>query len=245
VQHVYNGWLFETDLILGLFPDWFGPPQPDWPANVRTVGFPLWDSPESVPSFSLEKMATDPFRLSEEVLEFLSVGSPPIAFSPGSANKEAHQFFEAAVDACQRSGHRGVLLTKYDHQLPANMPDSVRHFGFVPMSKLLPHTSALVHHGGIGSCGQGLAAGVPQIVRPMSYDQFDNSRRLVQLGVAKEVSVRKFTGPTVAAALTLLLDSPTVAARCRDLARKCNGRAALAAASDALEQLVAGTLRVP
>jgi UDP:flavonoid glycosyltransferase YjiC (YdhE family) len=72
----------------------------------------------------------------------------------------------------------------------------------------------------------------------MSYDQFDNSRRLVRLGVAKEISVRSFTGAKVADALNTLLDSPTVAARCRDLATRCNGPAALSAACDELEQLV-------
>jgi UDP:flavonoid glycosyltransferase YjiC (YdhE family) len=129
------------------------------------------------------------------------------------------------------------LLTKYAHQLPTNLPDTVRHFGFVPMSNLLPRSAALVHHGGIGSCAQGLAAGIPQVVRPMSYDQFDNSRRLVQLGVAQEIPVKKFTGPRLAATLALLLSSPTVATRCRDLATRCNGPAALTAACDALEQL--------
>ena len=113
----------------------------------------------------------------------------------------------------------------------------MRHFGFVPLSKLLPHTAALVHHGGIGSCAQGLAAGVPHVVQPMSYDQFDNSRRLVRLGVAAEVSVHNFRGRAVADALAPLLDSPTVAARCRELAARCDGPAALAAACDALEQL--------
>src|SRR5262249_33907241 len=151
-----------------------GRSQPDWPANVKTVGFPLWDTPGTA-------------TLPDDIVEFLSAGAPPIAFSPGSANKEAHQFFAAAVDACRRLGRRGILLTKYDHQLPKQLPESVRHVGFVPMSQLLPRTAALVHHGGIGSCAQGLAAGVPQIVRPMSYDQFDNSRRLVRLGVAQEI----------------------------------------------------------
>lgn len=229
IKRVFGNWLYETDLVLGLFPDWFGPPQPDWPANSRPVGFPLWDAPDESP------LATD-------LLEFLDAGSPPIAFSPGSANKEAHQFFKAAVDACRRLNRRGILMTKYEDQLPNNLPGTVRHFGFVPMSKLLPRTAALVHHGGIGSCGQGLAAGIPHIVRPMSYDQFDNSRRLEQLGVSKEVSVRKFTGANIAATLGQLLDSPTVAARCRELAPKCNGRAALAAACDALEQLAANKL---
>jgi UDP:flavonoid glycosyltransferase YjiC (YdhE family) len=247
VRRIYSQWMFAAELILGLFSDWFGPSQPDWPANTRVVGFPLWDSPGSVPIFGqsgseLEtpkpKMGTDPFDLSGEVREFLAAGSAPIAFSPGSANREAHAFFAAAVEACGRLECRAILLTKYDHQLPTKLPNSVRHFGFVPLSKLLPHTAALVHHGGIGTCAQGLAAGVPQVVQPMAYDQFDNSRRLMRLGVAAEVSVNNFRGRTVADALAPLLDSPTVAARCRELAARCNGPAALDAACDALEQLV-------
>ncbi|MCI0332797.1 MAG: glycosyltransferase [Planctomycetes bacterium] len=224
VRRVFSRWLFASDLVLGLFPEWFGSPQPDWPPTTQAVGFPLWDSDADA-------------QLSGEVQEFLSAGTPPIAFSPGSANRNAHAFFEAAVDACDRLGQRGILLTKYDHQLPVRLPTTVRHFGFVPLSKLLPRTAALVHHGGIGSCAQGLAAGVPHVVQPMSYDQFDNSRRLVRLGVAREVSVQSFRGRTVADALAPLLDSPTVAARCRELAPRCNGPAALAAACDALEQL--------
>jgi UDP:flavonoid glycosyltransferase YjiC (YdhE family) len=134
------------------------------------------------------------------------------------------------------------LLTKYGDQLPRQLPPQVAHFGFVPLSKLLPHTAALVHHGGIGTCAQGLAAGVPHVVQPMSYDQFDNSRRLVRLGVAREVSVRNFRGRIVADALAPLLDSQSVAATCRDLASRCNGPASLAAAADALEQLAAARL---
>jgi UDP:flavonoid glycosyltransferase YjiC (YdhE family) len=230
VTRIFSQWLFASDMVLALFPEWFGPRQPDWPTNTRAVGFPLWDSDASV-------------ELSNEVQEFLAAGSPPIAFSPGSANRVAHAFFEAAVDACERLGQRGILLTKYDHQLPKRLPPTVRHFGFVPLSKLLPRTAALVHHGGIGTCAQGLAAGVPHVVQPMSYDQFDNSRRLMQLGVAKEISVQCFRGRTVADALAPLLDSPATMARCRDLAARCNGPASLAAACDALEKLASSQVK--
>jgi UDP:flavonoid glycosyltransferase YjiC (YdhE family) len=226
VQRIFSSWLFASDLPLGLFPDWFGPRQPDWPAKTKTTGFPLWDtSGESA--------------LPEGVRAFLDAGPTPIAFSPGSANKEAHHFFDSAAGACRRLGRRGIFLTKYAHQLPPNLPETIYHAGFVPMSQLLPHTAALVHHGGIGSCAQGFAAGVPQLLRPMSYDQFDNSRRVVRLGVGQEISVRQFTGQRIADALASLLSSPNVASRCRDLASRCNGPDALAAACEALEQLAA------
>jgi hypothetical protein len=71
----------------------------------------------------------------------------------------------------------------------------------------------------------------------MAFDQFDNSRRLVRLEVAEEISVRKFVGPAVAAALNRLFESPTAAANCREYAGRCNGPSARAAACEALEQL--------
>ena len=224
VKRIFSQWLHQTDLVLGLFPDWFAPPQPDWPANTRLTGFPLWDSAHGT-------------ELAADVRDFLAAGDAPIVFTPGSANHAAHEFFAAAVDACGRLGRRGILLTKYDHQLPDTLPDAVRWFGFVPLSALLPRAAAFVHHGGIGSCGQALAAGVPQVVQPMAFDQFDNARRLVRLGVAEELPVRRFRGSELAAVLDRLIDSQRCQTKCAELAARCDGPAARSAACDALEQL--------
>jgi rhamnosyltransferase subunit B len=231
VKRLFERWLHQTDLVLGLFPDWFAPPQSDWPENTRLVGFPLWDSGRGA-------------ELAGDVQEFLAAGDGPIVFTPGSANHAAHAFFAAAVDACRRLGRRGILLTEFEHHVPARLPDSVRWLGFVPLSKLLPHTAAFVHHGGIGSCAQGLAAGVPQIVQPMAFDQFDNVRRLAGLGVAEELSVRRFRGPALAAALDRLIASSAVRTRCHELANKCDGAAARSAACDALERLAESRARL-
>jgi rhamnosyltransferase subunit B len=224
VTRVFSRWLHDTNLVLGLFPDWFGPPQPDWPSNLRLVGFPLWDTPAAT-------------GLSEEIQAFLAAGTPPIAFSPGSANTADREFFAEAVAACVLSGRRGILLTQHAGQLPPNLPPNVRHFGFIPLSKLLPHTAALVHHGGIGNCAQGLTAGVPHLVRPMAFDQFDNARRLTRLGVGEELTRRQFRGPIIAASLERLLSSAQVAENRRTLAAKCHRAAAFDAACDALEEL--------
>jgi rhamnosyltransferase subunit B len=224
VRRVFSGWNNSPQLVLGLFPDWFAARQPDWPAQTATVGFPLWDPP-STP------------HLSKEVDEFLAAGDPPIVFAPGSANVQANEFFQTAVDVCQRLGRRGMLMTKYSDQLPDRLPPGVRSFGFVPFSELLPRAAALVHHGGIGTCAQGLASGLPQIVMPMAYDQLDNGLRLERLGVGAIVPRKRFRPAAVSAALAPFLDSPEVATRCRELASRCNGSASLGAACDRLEEL--------
>ncbi|NHA00680.1 hypothetical protein G5V59_13445 [Nocardioides sp. W3-2-3] len=48
----------------------------------------------------------------------------------------------------------------------------------------LPRFDAVVHHGGAGVLGHTLAAGLPAVVWPVDYDQFDHAVRLEDAGVA-------------------------------------------------------------
>src|SRR5205085_8943052 len=92
--------------------------------------------------------------------------------------------------------------------------------------ELLPRCAALVHHGGIGTCSQALAAGIPHLVTPMAHDQPDNARRLQKLGVARSLPVKRFKPESAARLLRELLESRAVAAACahvRDRMRHENG----------------------
>ncbi len=194
VRDVMRSWIHSPRLVLGSFPAWFGPPQPDWPAGMKLVGFPLYDERDATP-------------LPADLETFLASGSPPVAFTPGSANVHARPFFEAAIEACARLGRRGLLLTRHPEQIPEGLPDGVRHVAYAPFGLLLPRVAALVHHGGIGTSAQGMAAGVPQLVMPLGYDQYDNAARMRRLGVARTLLPRRFRGMAVAKALRELLSS--------------------------------------
>jgi UDP:flavonoid glycosyltransferase YjiC (YdhE family) len=222
-RRLIHEWWNSPDRVLGLFPEWFAPIQPDWPPQVRLTGFPLYD----------ERGATE---LPDGLAEFLDAGPPPIAFTPGSANWHGAAFFQAAVEACSLLGKRGILLTRYAQQIPAPLPDFMRHFDFVPFSQLLPRCAALVHHGGVGTCAQGLAAGIPQLVMHLAHDQHDNAARLERLGVGRGHPPKSFTGPRVAQALGALLGSPEVASCCRDVSARFEGADPLGAACREIEK---------
>lgn len=51
----------------------------------------------------------------------------------------------------------------------------------VHLPSTLSQSAGFVHHGGIGACAQGLAAGVKQWICPSAYDQHDNAWRIAQL----------------------------------------------------------------
>jgi UDP:flavonoid glycosyltransferase YjiC (YdhE family) len=120
----------------------------------------------------------------------------------------------------RRAGRRGLQLTRYRDQLPASLPSGVRHFDYVPLSQVLPRAAALVSHGGIGTLSQALAAGIPQLVMPLGFDQFDNAARLEHLGVAATLFPRAFRGSAVALQLARLLNSPAVAQACQVAAER-------------------------
>jgi UDP:flavonoid glycosyltransferase YjiC (YdhE family) len=130
-----------------------------------------------------------------------------------------------------------VLLTKFAEQVPFELPDTVRHFEFVPLSRLLPRAAAFVHHGGVGSSSQGLAAGVPQLLRPLAFDQFDNASRLCRLGVAEQLPPVQFSVDRASAALHRLTTSESTRQSCRQLAERCDGAASIARACELLEAM--------
>lgn len=205
VRRIFKDWIHSPQCTMGLFPDWYAPPQPDWPKQAALTGFPLFDEKDQSP-------------MTAEVSRFLDAGTPPIVFTPGSAMYFGEQFFAAAVDACTRLGRRGLLLTRHGHQIPAALPDHVLYAPYVPFSQVLPRAAAVVHHGGIGSTAQALAAGVPQLMMPMGYDQPDNATRIRRFGVGDALPRRKFAGKAVAAKLDRLLTSVSVAAACKRVA---------------------------
>ena len=224
ISRPMHAWIHSPQLVLAMFPDWFAATQPDWPESVRHTGFPLWD-------------AAPLTEIDPDAEAFLASGDRPVVFAAGSANAQAAQFYRTAAEACRLSGRRGILLTRYPEQLPHDLPKSVVHFDYVPFSRVLPRSAALVHHGGIGTLAQTLAAGIPHIVRPMAYDQFDNADRVERLGVARTILPRRFTAARLARALDELLSSETTAEHCRELAERMAAHNGLAAAADALERL--------
>ncbi len=225
VDRIFGAWMHQADLTLGLFPPWFAPPQPDWPAGLVCTGFPLYDSGDAHP-------------LPPALDEFLAAGEPPVAFTAGTANATSHRFFATSAAACALSGRRGLLITKFGEQLPTPLPPGVLHVPYAPFSQLLPRLAAFVHHGGIGTTSQALRAGVPQLVRPMAYDQFDNAHRVQRLGVGERLLPSAYEPGAVAQALERLAGHGRLRERCAEVAAWCEADGeAITAACDAVEAL--------
>jgi rhamnosyltransferase subunit B len=158
-------------------------------------------------------------EISTELAQFLDEGDAPLLFTAGTANWHAKAFFEIALGAVQRLGKRALLLTQDRAQLPEHLPTGVCWQRYAPLAKVMPHVSAAVHHGGVGTMAEAFRAGVPQVVTPFAWDQFDNGARVVDLGVGRCVPVRKLSSPVLADKLADINSDSDVALACRRVSK--------------------------
>jgi rhamnosyltransferase subunit B len=211
-------------LVLALFSELLGAPQPDWPPQTRQCGFIFYDRNAA--------HAT----LAPELETFLHAGSPPVVFTLGSAAVlDPGEFFRQSAQAALRLGQRAVLLTGR-HTSEFEDKDSVCCAEYAPYSLLFPRAAAIVHQGGVGTTAQALLAGKPMLVMPYSHDQLDNARRAQRLGVARVLPREDYTAARAADEFKQLFADPEYA----DTAEACDERMrredGLAAACNALEE---------
>ena len=198
VGRVMHRWWLSPDRVLACYPDWFAPSTVGLLPQLRHVGFPLSDGSDE---------AFDPPT------------DRPVVFTGGSANWHTRRFFEQAAQTCVKLGCGGLLLGGSPECFPDHLPDGVRPLGYTPLGKLLPHCAAIVHHGGVGTTSQALRAGIPQIIRPMAFDQFDNADRVEALGAG--VCLQK--DRDLASRLGFVLNDASISTAARSAAARLSG----------------------
>ena len=215
-------------LTLALYSPSLMAPQPDNPPNTRTTGFPFYDSETG-----------EPARLDPRLEAFLDAGPAPLAFSLGSVVvHDGEGFYRAAIAAAAALKQRCVVLCGPDSALlGADFGPDVCIAAYAPHSLLFPRALCVIHHGGIGSTGQALRAGRPQLVTPVFADQFDNGWRCERLGVARTLDYKNWTMPRAMRALEGLLASRTVAETAKDVATRISAESGAETAADELLRL--------
>ncbi len=207
---------YSPRLNLALFPELIAPLQADWPANTVLTGFVRYDGRPADPAL-LARLGA-----------FLAGGEPPLVFALGSSVVMlAGDFWDKAIEASQHLERRAILLTGAPLARP--LPKDVAAFDYLPYSTVFPAASAIVHQAGIGTLAQALGAGRPQLIVPVAYDQPDNARRAMELGVARSIPIRKVTAGGIARELAALAEDSSYASRARDAARGLDDGASRAA----------------
>ena len=87
------------------------------------------------------------------------------------------------------------------------LPRSVLLVNAVPHDWLFPRMSAVIHHGGAGTTGSALRAGVPSFGIPGFFDQPFWSRRIHEIGAGlPPIQPQKLTSKRLASAINRLVN---------------------------------------
>ena len=190
---------------LALFSPRFAKPQKDWPHNTRAVGFCFYDA-NGYSSIAKSELGIAPEESeSEAQFDIRNVPSAIVFTLGSSAVWNAGQFWEISADYAARLGKNAIFLTGKPTGIA--WPSHVFELPYAPHSELFPRAELVVHQGGIGTTGQCLRAGVPQVVMPFAHDQPDNARRVENLGVGKSISQSRYARDNGEWALELLDDA--------------------------------------
>jgi UDP:flavonoid glycosyltransferase YjiC (YdhE family) len=150
-------------------------PSPgDWPANFLVTGYWFLDRPAG-------------WRPPLELEAFLAAGDPPVYVGFGSMMpRDSGRLAETVVGALRGAGVRGVLLSGWGGLGKRDTSDDLFVVDNVPHDWLFPQMAAVVHHGGAGTTGAGVRAGVPSLVLPFFADQPFWGRMVARAGAGPE-----------------------------------------------------------
>jgi UDP:flavonoid glycosyltransferase YjiC (YdhE family) len=197
----------RSALVLGCYSKLFGPLPADAAPRTQIVGFPFFDGRQG------REELLDPL-----LADFLKSGENPIVFTLGTfAVNGAAGFYEQAAATARALNRRAVLLTNTDS---ATVDGVVLRCGYVPHSLLFPHAALIVHHGGIGTTGQALLAGKPQLIVPHMGDQSDHAHRIRRLGIGLSLEAGRFTARRAVPIVRRLLSEPSYLSTAKS-ARAC------------------------
>ncbi|MFD0491300.1 glycosyltransferase [Saccharopolyspora spinosporotrichia] len=181
-------------------------PRPsDWRPGIDVVGYwwPHWNPDWQPPA---------------ELVDFLESGPPPVFVGFGSmAQGEGERLSEIVTEAVRAARVRAVVQAGWSELTATG--DDVLAIGDVPHEWLFPRMAAVVHHGGAGTTGAGLRAGVPAVTVTVLADQPFWADRLARAGVSPGwVRLKQLSAQRLAELIGQAVSDPAYRRRAREVA---------------------------
>lgn len=176
-----------------------------------------------------------------ELADFLAAGDPPVYIGFGSMGfgRGAHERGEAITSALESTGVRAVVATGWGGVSVAGS-ENVLVIDAAPHDWLFPRVSAVVHHGGAGTTGIGLASACPSLICPFVGDQQFWGERVHTLGAGPRPLPRaQITARSLERRIEDLLGTETYRTNATAIAEGIASEDGAAAAVDTIEEIFA------
>jgi hypothetical protein len=231
----------------GVFPSKLTWPFHQTPERIRTPLLFAW-SPTVIPVpaewgddihvtgyWSLD--GESEFQPPAMLADFLSAGEPPVCVSFGSmVNRNAERTYQAVFEALEARHERAVILSGWGGLQSAKHPGELLVLEAAPHDWLFPRCRVAIHHGGAGTTGAGLRAGIPNIVIPFAADQPFWGQRVARLGAGPApIPVNHLTAGSLIRALAEA-ESPLMQERAQAVGRMLLAEDGVGTAVELIEQ---------
>lgn len=185
----------------------------DW---IRVTGY--WFLDEGGEDFQPEKELTDFIKKARDdgkKLVYIGFGSIVVSDSKALTETVVASVLKADVRCILSKGWSDRLEKKPTTEIEIPLPPEVYLVKKVPHDWLFPQIDAAAHHGGAGTTGASLRAGLPTIIRPFFGDQFFFGTRVEDLGVG--ITIKKINVSVFARALWEATNSERMIVKARVL----------------------------
>jgi MGT family glycosyltransferase len=118
--------------------------------------------------------------------------------------------FKTIIDAFKNSDEYQLLIAlgqRIELDIFKDIPKNVSIFNFVPQSQIFKDIDIFISHGGLNSVQESILCGVPLIVIPQKYDQFDIAKRLEALEAGIYLDHNKATPEAIREAVKKIDDN--------------------------------------
>lgn len=172
------------------------PPPLDWPDWVRVTGYwfldeaDLYEPPSDLVAFM------DKARKDGKKLVYVGFGSIVIDDPAALTKTVVDSVMKADVRCVLSKGWSDRLETKDASKPEIPLPPEIFQIQSAPHDWLFKQMDAAVHHGGSGTTGASLRAGIPTIIKPFFGDQYFFAQRVEDMGVGvwlKKVNTSVFS----------------------------------------------------
>lgn len=211
-------------IIYGYSPQVIPPPA-DWPDYIQVTGYWFLEPP----------IGWEP---PSDLVKFLQDGPPPVYVGFGSMlSRKPEETADLVLTALANTGQRAVLSSGWGGLKKENLPETVCMVGSIPHIWLFPRMAAVVHHGGAGTTGAGLHAGIPSIITPFFGDQPFWGQRVYELGVGpKPIPRQRLTVESLAEAIRAAVSDAAIRKNAAHLGKLIRAEDGIARAVAIIEQ---------
>ncbi|TDV48650.1 nucleotide disphospho-sugar-binding domain-containing protein [Actinophytocola oryzae] len=129
---------------------------------------------------------------------------PVIYLSLGSMGSLDTRLLQHLVDVVARTGHRTIVSMGPCHD-EVRLGPAMYGEPFLPQPNVLPECDLIITHGGSNTLNEAVAAGLPMIVLPLFWDQYDNAQRVADLGLGVRMDTYGFDPDAMVAEIERLL----------------------------------------